>query len=211
MYFKKFYLKTLVDFEDSTGMSLLTLLSSASMVSCCTFLQLGNPELSEEESCDLYIYYIKNNPDARIEMMKEAREKILGVKQEDKEKYNSSDRVELNSMSTLSDLLRKYCSQLMSLGLSYSEFWSMTTDDLYNCFNIFQTRRRNDINQSLWDSYQLALMIAGSVWGKPPKKVPQLKDESKFENEDFESMVARIEASVDNYNNNLMKGVNPNG
>lgn len=63
---------------------------------------------------------------------------------------------------------------MMQVGLSYSEFWSMNTKEMYKVFDSLVIKMCNDTNTQLQNSYNLAALVGSAVWGKLPKKVPHV-------------------------------------
>jgi hypothetical protein len=64
--------------------------------------------------------------------------------------------------------------QLMSLGVTYQEFWSFTTKEMYQVFYGIQQKMILDYNAKMQVAYNQAALIGGAVWGKLPNEAPHI-------------------------------------
>lgn len=87
---------------------------------------------------------------------------------------DDSTTLDISNYKSLTDLYIYFCMQMLSVGLSYSEFWSMNTKEMYKVFDSLNIKLCNDTNRSLQDSYNLAALVGSAVWGKLPKQVPHV-------------------------------------
>ena len=104
----------------------------------------------------------------------EIKEKLLGYGNNNEIDENSEDTVDITKYNSLTELYMHFNMQLMSVGLSYSEFWSMNTKEMYSVFNSICVKMQNETNRELSNYHTLAAMIGGAVWGKLQKEPPKV-------------------------------------
>lgn len=98
---------------------------------------------------------------------------LIGVGPNDDVK-DSTDTIDISNYKSLTDLYIYFCMQMLSVGLSYSEFWAMNTKEMYKVFDSLNIKMCNDTNRQLQNSYNLAALVGSAVWGKLPKQVPHV-------------------------------------
>ena len=76
----------------------------------------------------------------------------------------------------------------MSVGLSYQEFWSMNTKEMYKVFNSIAVKIQNETNRELSNYHTLAAMVGGAVWGKLQKDPPRISIANKEADGDVEGL-----------------------
>ena len=139
-----------------------------------------------------------------INRKEEIKEALIGVG--DNNEADDEDKIDITEFSSLTDLYTHFNMQLMSVGLSYSEFWAMNTKEMYRVFNSIMIKMQNDTNRELSNYHTLAAMVGGAVWGKLQKEPPKVKINSET-NKDVDASSAMISAKlmsiVNSHNNSI--------
>lgn len=199
------------EYEYSTGNSVLKIFNNISISGLITLVSLGNNSCEEEMASQLLDKYLEEH---NIEQaFRECRTELLGENSENDKEYGEGQSIDITSYETLTDIYMKFCMQLMSIGLSYNEFWSMTTREMYRVFNSIVIKMQNETNRELSNYHTLAAMIGGAVWGKlqkDPPKVNLVQNEQingDVDDMDVEDaiMVAKLNRIVDIQNRKVGK------
>lgn len=191
MLINKAYLKDIREYEESTGKNILRLFDKISISNIVKLIKIFNGEISDEECCTLIDDYIKNENKSIIDIYEEMRNALLGYDYNGEHNTDNNDNnsyEDINSYKFLTDFYMKLCMQLMSLGVTYKEFWAFTTKEMYQVFYGIQQKIILDYNKEMQIAYNQAALIGGAVWGKLPSKPPQIgnthsDDESYYEDE----------------------------
>lgn len=173
MLVNKCYLRDIRDFEESTNMNILDLFNCLSFNNLATLIRIFNKGVSEDDAyrmIDNYLEYEKKSP---IDAFNEIKEALFGYKI-DIEVEDDKCCEDVTKYNFLSDFYMHLCMQLMSLGISYSEFWSLTTKEMYQVFNAIQRKIINDFNREMQMAYISAGLTGGAIWGKLPNEVPKI-------------------------------------
>lgn len=181
MLVNKCYLKDIRDFEDEQHINVLSLFEKLSVENLVLILSIlyRNKETGElYEIIDKYIDEGHSLNDLFIEL----RNVVLGYDVEEAEKKErnidaneiAGTYEDITSYKTLTEFYTHLCMQLMSLGMSYSEFWSLTTREMYQTFEAIQQKMVMDYNREMQIWHNGAAMIGGAVWGKLPDKAPSI-------------------------------------
>jgi len=178
----KCYLKDIKDFEERTNINVLSLFENFSMSNLILIFSIFYKDMQEKEICEI-IDSLFSEGYTIEKIFIEIRDILLGYKVEDNE-IDEEDNIEkpditgsfedIRQYKFLSDFYMHLCMQLMSLGMSYSEFWSLTTRDMYKAFDAIQQKMVFDYNRQMQLAHSQAAMIGGAVWGKLDKKAPQI-------------------------------------
>lgn len=196
MIINKCYLKDIRDYEDRTNKNILSLFESYKLQNLLEIMQAMKPELNDE-ACIAIIDNHFSNGGSVEELFIELRNVLVGYEiigdgtsSNDDENSNVED---ITNYRTLTDFYIHLSMQLMSLGVSYSEFWSLTTKEMYQVFNAIQQKSVMDFNKNMQEYNILASLIAGAVWGKPAKEAPhidlnELKDPEEIINTPYGEM-----------------------
>ena len=178
----KCYLKDIKDFEERTNINVLSLFESFSISNLILIFSIFYKDMQEQEICEI-IDSLFSEGYTIEKIFIEIRDILLGYKVEDNE-IDEEDNIEkpditgsfedIRQYKFLSDFYMHLCMQLMSLGMSYSEFWSLTTRDMYKAFDAIQQKMVFDYNRQMQLAHSQAAMIGGAVWGKLDKKAPQI-------------------------------------
>ena len=171
MLVDKYYVKDIKEFEELTGKSVISILKEQDFDGLVDLIRLGMPSKPTKDKCyDILDQYLLQGHDL-LEVFEEVRQCLFGDQMTEEEQ---EDGINLEEFEYLTDAYNKMCFDIMSVGISYNEFWSFSTRDMYDAFNSCAQKIENDINRQLSLAYNSAALIGASVWGKLPKKVPQV-------------------------------------
>lgn len=101
--------------------------------------------------------------------------------------------IEVSKYKCATDIFMEIGMNLTSVGMSFSEFWSMNTIEMHKMFKSIITRIKNDTDRELAIGHTMAAMIGQAVWGKLDKEPPKMNIEQYDEDDedsdmDFETM-----------------------
>ena len=171
MLVDKYYVKDIKEFEELTGKSVISILKEQDFDGLVDLIRLGMQSKPTKDKCyDILDQYLLQGHDL-LEVFEEVRQCLFGDQMTEEEQ---EDGINLEEFEYLTDAYNKMCFDIMSVGISYNEFWSFSTRDMYDAFNSCAQKIENDINRQLSLAYNSAALIGASVWGKLPKKVPQV-------------------------------------
>ena len=171
MIVEKYYVKDIKEYEESTGKSVISILKDQDFDGLVDLIRLGIPRKPSKDTCyDILDSYLLQGHDL-LDVFEEVRQCLFGDQMTEEEQENG---INLEEFRNLTDAYNKMCFDIMSIGISYNEFWSFSTKDMYDAFNSCTQKMENDINRQLSLAYNSAAMIGASVWGKLPKKVPHV-------------------------------------
>lgn len=184
MLVNKCYLKDIRDFEDKHKINILTLFEKVSFINLMQILSIFYKDLPEEELYKIIDEYLEDH--SLNDFFIELRNTLLGydVDEDTKKRENSDIETirgsyeDITSYKYLSDFYMHLCMQLMSLGMSYSEFWSLTTKEMYQAFEAIRQKMVMDYNRDMQVAHTQAALIGGAVWGKLAKEAPHIDMES---------------------------------
>lgn len=171
MLVDKYYVKDIKEFEELTGKSVISILKEQDFDGLVDLIRLGMPSKPTKDKCyDILDQYLLQGHDL-LDVFEEVRQCLFGDQMTEEEQ---EEGINLEEFEYLTDAYNKMCFDIMSVGISYNEFWSFSTRDMYDAFNSCAQKIENDINRQLSLAYNSAALIGASVWGKLPKKVPQV-------------------------------------
>jgi hypothetical protein len=181
MLVNKCYLKDIRDFEDEQHINVLSLFEKLSVENLVLILSILYRNKKVEELYDEIDKYIDEGHSLN-DLFIELRNVVLGYDVEEAEKKQKNIDAneiagtyeDITSYKTLTEFYTHLCMQLMSLGMSYSEFWSLTTREMYQTFEAIQQKMVMDYNREMQIWHNGAAMIGGAVWGKLPDKAPSI-------------------------------------
>ena len=174
MLIKHFYLKDIKKYEDETGNNILNFFNDIRFSYIIDLVRLGNNYCSEEQACNILDEYLENESNSIVSAMLEIKESLIGIGDNNDNDVDDNDKIDITSYNSLTDLYTQFGMELMSVGLSYSEFWSMNTKEMYSVFNSICVKMQNETNRELSNYHTLAAMIGGAVWGKLQKEPPKV-------------------------------------
>lgn len=169
---KCIYLSDIKKYEYETGNSVFDLFNKLRLDILIDIISIGNGNCGVEQASIIFDEYIKNNDISII--LKELKEMLLGEESTKEHEVGDESVIDITKMNNLTELYSTYAMQLMSVGLSYTEFWAMNTNEMFNVFNSILIKLENEENKQLSLYHTLALMVGASVWGKAPKEAPHV-------------------------------------
>ena len=158
-------------YEDRTGNNILDFFKNLRFCDLIDLVKLGNGGCDDDTACKLIDNYFDTGA-SLVDAYMEIKSCLIGVGAN--ENADDSSTLYISNYKSLTDLYIYFCMQMLSVGLSYSEFWSMNTKEMYKVFDSLNIKLCNDTNRSLQDSYNLAALVGSAVWGKLPKQVPHV-------------------------------------
>lgn len=210
MLVRNFYLKDIKKYEDETGNNILSFFNDIKFSNMIDLIRLGNNNCSEEQACDMLEKYLANESNSIVSVMLEIKENLLGIGDNSDNDVPDEDKVDITNYNSLTDLYTQFNMELMSVGLSYSEFWAMNTKEMYRVFNSICIKIQNETNRELSNYHTLAAMVGGAVWGKLQKEAPKVNMAPINRNKDIDDDVAIINAKlkslVSTHNKSVKKG-----
>lgn len=194
----KCYLKDIKEWEEKHQINVLSLFEVNTLENLMLILSIFYKDMPED---DLYqmIDSLFNSGYGIMDLYIELRNVLLGYtvnkcdNDEEKKEDNTGTFEDVRQYRFLSDFYMHLCMQLMSLGMSYSEFWSLTTYDMYKAFDAIQQKMVYDYNRQMQGYHMLAGLIGGGVWGKLPKEAPQINMEDLHDpDEEIDTPLGRM-------------------
>lgn len=169
MLVRRYYVSDIRKYEEENGKSIIDLFNRLSFDGLIDLIVLGNANCTVEMACEMLDNYLQDN---KIEdAYKEIRDCLLGVGEIEGTIENGIDVTQYNNIT---DIYQKFCMDLMSMGLNYSEFWSLTTVEMYKLFKSIILKVVNEINRQLYVNHIQAGEIGAAFAGKLEKEAPRI-------------------------------------
>lgn len=188
MLVAKCYLKDIREYEENTGKNLLRLFDNISIRNLVTLLKIFNKGIADGEIYLVIDSYLDQY--GLVEAFEEVKTALLGYKEDEEEQKTQKEEQDIegtaddvNSYQFLYDYYMHLGMQLMSLGITYTEFWSLTTKEMYQVYEAIQQKMILDFNRQMQIAHISAGLTGGAVWGKLPDKAPRINEE-EFREED---------------------------
>lgn len=207
MLVKQFYLKDIKKYEAETGNNILSFFDGIKFSNIIDLIRLGNNNCSEKQACEMLEKYLADSDNTIVSVMLEIKERLLGIGDNIDNDVPDEDKVDITNYNSLTDLYTQFNMELMSVGLSYSEFWEMNTTEMYKVFNSICIKIQNETNRELSNYHTLAAMVGGAVWGKLQKDAPKVNMAPINRNKDVDDDVAIINAKLKSLVNTHNKSV----
>lgn len=211
MLVKNFYLKDIKKYEDETGNNILSFFNDIKFSNIIDLIRLGNNNCSEEQASEILEDYLAQDNNTILSVMLEIKENLIGIGDNNDNDVDDEDKIDITNYSSLTDLYNNFNMQLMSVGLSYSEFWAMNTKEMYRVFNSICIKIQNETNRELSNYHTLAAMVGGAVWGKLQKDAPKVNMTPVNTNKDVDDDVAIINAKLKSLVNIHNKNIKEKG
>ena len=211
MLFKNFYLKDIKKYEDETGNNILSFFNDIKFSNIIDLIRLGNNNCSEEQASEILDEYLAQDNHTILSVMLEIKENLIGIGDNNDNDVDDEDKIDITNYSSLTELYNNFNMQLMSVGLSYSEFWDMNTKEMYRVFNSICIKIQNETNRELSNYHTLAAMVGGAVWGKLQKDAPKVNMTPVNTNKDVDDDVAIINAKLKSLVNIHNKNIKEKG
>lgn len=186
MLIRSFNLLDIKNYEYTTGNNILSYFSDIKFDNILDLISLGNNNCGKEAASMILDNYLKSGK-SYVDAILEIKEALIGKGANDEDDVDEEDKVDISEYESLTDLYIYFSMQLLSVGLSYQEFWSMNTKEMYKVFNSIAIKMQNETNRELNNYHTLAAMIGGAVWGKLQKEPPRVQM-VKDKNTDVEDM-----------------------
>ena len=199
MLVKNFYLKDIKKYEDETGNNILSFFNDIKFSNMIDLIRLGNNNCSEEQASEILEDYLAQDNNTIISVMLEIKENLIGIGDNNDNDVDDEDKIDITNYSSLTELYMHFNMQLMSVGLSYSEFWAMNTKEMYRVFNSICIKIQNETNRELSNYHTLAAMVGGAVWGKLQKDAPKVNMTPVNTNKDVDDDVAILNAKLKSF------------
>lgn len=210
MLIKHFYLKDIKKYEDETGNNILNFFNDIRFSYIIDLVRLGNNYCSEEQACNILDEYLENESNSIVSAMLEIKESLIGIGDNSDNDVDDNDKIDITSYNSLTDLYTQFGMELMSVGLSYSEFWDMNTKEMYRVFNSICIKIQNETNRELSNYHTLAAMVGGAVWGKLQKDAPKVDmrpiNKDKDVDDDIAILNAKLKSFAAAHNKSIEKG-----
>ena len=210
MLIKHFYLKDIKKYEDETGNNILNFFNDIRFSYIIDLVRLGNNYCSEEQACNILDEYLENESNSIVSAMLEIKESLIGIGDNNDNDVDDNDKIDITSYNSLTDLYTQFGMELMSVGLSYSEFWDMNTKEMYRVFNSICIKIQNETNRELSNYHTLAAMVGGAVWGKLQKEAPKVDmrhiNKDKDVDDDIAILNAKLKSFAAAHNKSIEKG-----
>lgn len=207
---RNFYLKDIKKYEDETGNNILSFFNDIKFSNMIDLIRLGNNNCSEEQACAMLEKYLANDSNSIVSVMLEIKENLLGIGDNSDNDVPDEDKVDITNYNSLTDLYTQFNMELMSVGLSYSEFWAMNTKEMYRVFNSICIKIQNETNRELSNYHTLAAMVGRAVWGKLQKDAPKVNmtpiNRDKDVDDDVAVINAKLKSLVNTHNKSIKKG-----
>lgn len=188
MLVRSFNLSDIKKYEESTGNNILQFFSNINIANLLDLVSLGNGYCSVERAAEILDRYFESGGTI-FDAMIEIKNALIGTGDNSKEDDSDNDsKIDISKYESLTDLYINFSMQLMSVGLSYQEFWSMNTKEMYKVFNSIAVKIQNDTNRELSNYHTLAAMVGGAVWGKLQKDPPRISIANKEADGDVEGL-----------------------
>lgn len=201
---REFNLIDIKKYESETGNNILSFFKDIKLSNIVDLIRLGNGYCDEDRAYRILDYYLELEDNTLMSAILEIKEKLLGIGNEEDNDVDEEDKIDISKFESLTDLYIHFSMQLMSVGLSYSEFWDMNTKEMYKVFNSIAIKMQNETNRELSNYHVLAAMVGGAVWGKLQKEPPKVNYANINNDRDLDVedaiMVAKLKDFVKRYN-----------
>ena len=168
MLAEKFYIKDIKEYEEKEGKSVIDTLKTLDLEGLVDLIEIGNLHKMEREQCYDYLDMYLQDHDI-IDAFNDIKMTLFGDTDDDEE-----STVDITQYKNLTEAYNKMCFEIMTVGISYGEFWMFSTLEMYDAFNSCTIKVENDINNKLSIAYNQAALIASAVWGHLPKEIPHV-------------------------------------
>lgn len=174
-------------YELTNNVSLLDMLNDLTISNLVELIKLGNNKCSDEAAYEI-IDSATSCGLGLVDIHEEIRNCLFGRAMEENE-----TGIEVSKYKCATDIFMEIGMNLTSVGMSFSEFWSMNTIEMHKMFKSIITRIKNDTDRELAIGHTMAAMIGQAVWGKLDKEPPKMNIEQYDEDDedsdmDFETM-----------------------
>lgn len=131
----------------------------------CDLIMLGNRGIDLEQAVVILEEALSKM--TLKEVYLEISRELIGT---DRKSKNTDEE-----LKSLSEVYKKQCMSLMRSGVSWSEYWSMTTREAFEVSDTIVDKTIEDINEEYLKMYNQSALIGSAVWGSLPKKAPKVE------------------------------------
>lgn len=187
MLVKRFYVDDIRKYEDENNKSIIDLFNVVDEFSfshVADLIVLGNANYTIELACEILDDYLQDN---KIQdAYKEIKDCLLGIADiDDNIEDDVKSGIDIQQYRNMTEIYQKFCMNLMSMGLNYSEFWSLTTKEMYQLFESIMLKVVNDINRQLYVNHVQAGEIGAAFAGKLDNEPPRISYGEAEEEQDI--------------------------
>lgn len=168
------------DYEFKSKKSVIDMLGSLKLKDLIELVQLGNNGMSFDMAKDVVMDYLRDNE--LTSLIDEIRDKLFPVSRS--QEQTSKD---IKPYKNLTALYRELGQSIRENGVSYSDFWSMTTEDIFEELDLLEehmiNKKQDEVNLAHLTGAFVGMALAGKLEAEPPKvsrKAPK-EDLSKYE------------------------------
>ena len=170
-------LKDIRNYERYNNISILEKLQNRSISTIIDIIMISNNIENREDASSLLDVYLEDEENTIDSAIKEIVDTLTGGKFTKSDTSLSNGYIEEDT--SYSEILEKFNQELMAYGISYSEFWEMTVEDMYRVAEGIVYKIETEFNMYLQKAYISASMNAQALCGKLPKKPPVINIRSK--------------------------------
>lgn len=175
MIVTRVYMRDVRLYEENNNINILKLFESVSVENIITCLKLFN-HIDENEACDLLDKYMESDGIGYV--YNALINAFIGYDYTEDKNDGDDDSIDLTKFNYMYEYYDTLCMQLMALGLSYSEFWNLSTREVYSTSKALQQKIVIDYNMASRLQYQQACLTASAFVGKLPKEAPHISVDS---------------------------------
>lgn len=190
---KRFYLKNIREYEENTNKNILDLLKAIKISNLLELIRIGNSMCSEDEAIEKLDEYIKEG-NSVMDAFLDIKEELTGKRQNEEFDKENKELIDISKYESLTELYDEYCAMLMKENFGYSEFWDLSTKNLFRIFETLSIKRQNEINQSLSLAHAQAAMFGQAMAGKLKRKPPQVNLTNNNNKKDVFSQANKIQS-----------------
>lgn len=169
MLIRAFNLENIKKYEIENNVSLIDILNTLTIDNLAILISIGNNMCSEEQAYEI-IDKALDEGKGIVDIHNEIRDSLFGRALEEDE-----SGIDITKCKTLTDVFMNISMNLMSVGVSYSEFWSMNTSEMHIVFNNLIHKIKAETDRRMAEYHGLAGMIGAAAWGKLPKEPPKME------------------------------------
>lgn len=176
MLVDKCYVKDIRIYEEGSNSNLLDLFDVVSYYNLGVLVSVFR-HVDIESAFQFIDYETEQSDVSLIEMFDSIKKAIFIYSDEEVQQVEDVDSNgvdDIRQFNTLTDYYMDVCMQMISLGLTYSEFWGLSTKEIYSLSTALNKKAVDDFNSKLQIAYTEAALFGGAVWGRLPKDAPKI-------------------------------------
>lgn len=190
---KSFNLKDIREYEYTNDRNVLDLFKSFKICNLLELIIIGNNMCSEDDAINKLDTYLENGGSV-LDAFLDIKEELTGKRKNEDSDTENSELIDISKYESLTELYDEYCAMLMKENFGYSEFWDLSTRNLFRIFETLSIKRQNEINQSLSLAHAQAAMFGQAMAGKLKRKPPQVKLTEDRSKKDVFSQASKLQS-----------------